>query len=89
MITVTENSEVKILCDFSLRTDCKIKANEPDLVVVNKANKTSLLITDIACLLDINIAKKERKSKEIRKYQDLKTENFLPAAPAAHTFRQD
>ena len=68
---VTENRDVKILWDFSIRTDCKIQANKPDLVVVDKAKKT-LLIVDIACPLDINIGKKEQE--KILKYQDLKTE---------------
>ena len=65
---VTENSEVKILWDFSIRTDSKIQANKPDLVVVDKAKKT-LLIIDIACPLDINIGKKEQE--KILKYQEL------------------
>lgn len=68
---VTENNEVKILWDFSIRTDEKIQANKPDLVVVDKGNKT-LLIIDVACPLDINIEKKEQE--KILKYQDLKTE---------------
>jgi len=68
---VTENDKVKILWDFSIRTDNKIQANKPDLVVVDKANKT-LLIIDVACPLDINIGNKERD--KILKYQDLKTE---------------
>src|SRR6476659_11439629 len=57
---VAENDAVKILWDFIIRTDNKIQANKPDLVVVDKANKT-LLIIDIACPLDINIGKKEQK----------------------------
>jgi len=68
---VAENDAVKILWDFSIRTDNKIQANKPDLVVVDKANKT-LLIIDIACPLDINIGKKEQD--KILKYQELKTE---------------
>src|SRR6476659_3523764 len=68
---VAENDAVKILWDFSIRTDNKIQANKPDLVVVDKANKT-LLIIDIACPLDINIGKKEQE--KVLKYQELKTE---------------
>src|SRR5690349_6494604 len=72
---VIENSEVKILWNFSIRTDNKVQAKKPDLVVVDEAKKT-LLIIDIACPLDINIRLKEQE--KVLKYQDLKSELEQP-----------
>ena len=68
---VTETEKVKILWDFSIRTDNYIQANKPDIVVVDKREKTCLII-DIACPLDANIQEKE-KEKSV-KYQDLRRE---------------
>ena len=70
---VTETEQVKILWDFSIRTDNYkyIQANKPNIVVVDKREKTSRII-DIACPLDANIQEKE-KEKSV-KYQDLRWE---------------
>ena len=41
---VTETEEVKILWDFEIRTDRVIPARRPDIVVVNKSNRTATSI---------------------------------------------
>ena len=68
---VTETDKAKLLWDFSIRTDNHIQANKPDIVVVDKEEKSCLII-DIACPLDRNI--KEKEQEKITKYQDLKRE---------------
>ena len=68
--TVTE-TEVKILWDFEIRTDRVIPARRPDIVVLNKTNRTATII-DIAVPSDRNIKTKERE--KIEKYQDLRLE---------------
>ena len=41
---VTEMKNVKILCDVSTQTDHVTERGRPDIVVVEKDNKTALLI---------------------------------------------
>jgi hypothetical protein len=68
---VVETDRAKILWDFSIRTDHHIQANKPDLVVVDKDEKSCLII-DIACPLDTNVRKKELE--KVQKYRDLQVE---------------
>ena len=64
---VVENEEVKIFWDVMIQCDREIKAKKPDIVVVNK-NERSCAIIDIA--RDIRVSKKEKKKTE--RYQELK-----------------
>ena len=68
---VVETEKVKILWDFEVRTDRRITARRPDIVIVDKEKKTGLII-DIAVPEDRNICQKERE--KIEKYQDLRIE---------------
>jgi len=69
--SVCENDRTKILWDFSIQTDKVIKERRPDLVVVDKAQNTVMII-DIAVPADNNIVTKQEE--KITKYQDLKME---------------
>ena len=66
-----ENDKAKILWDFHIQTDKQVKANQPDIVIVDKERKESTII-DIAVPNDINI--KEKEHEKIEKYQPLKEE---------------
>ena len=65
--SVLENEDCKMLLDFSIQTDNLIETRRPDLVVVDKKER-SCKITDFAVPGDSRIA--EEKDK-IEKYQDL------------------
>ena len=69
--TVNENEQVKILWDFEVRTDRIITARRPDIIVIDKQEKTAKII-DVAIPLDKNIRGKE--AEKVQKYQDLKIE---------------
>ena len=56
--SVVENDKCKILWDFTIQTDHYITARRPDIVVVNKNDKTCLLI-DVACPGDKRVKEKE------------------------------
>jgi hypothetical protein len=66
--TVYENESVKILWDMNLYTDHVIEARRPDIVVVNKQEKTCQVI-DIAVPLDRRVEIKE--DEKCQKYRDL------------------
>ena len=68
---VAENEEVKILWDVMVQSDREIRARKPDIAVVNK-NERSCVIIDIALPEDIKVSKKERE--KIERYQELKRE---------------
>ena len=68
---VVENEEVKILWDVMIQCDREIKARKPDIVVVNK-NERSCAIIDIAISGDIRVSEKEKEKME--RYQELKGE---------------
>ena len=68
---VVENENIKILYDFNIYTDKKIKHRRPDLVVVNKEEGKTLLI-DVACPMDHNIQSKEKE--KVDHYLELKFE---------------
>ena len=63
-----ENEDYKILWDFSVQTDHVIGAWRPDLVVVDKKER-SYRIIDFAKFLEIVGLRRGRKIRE--KYQDL------------------
>ena len=69
--SVVEDDKCKILWDFTIQTDHYITARRPDIVVVNKNDKTCLLI-DVACPGDKRV--KEKEDEKIAKYQDLARE---------------
>ena len=56
---VVENEEVKILWNVVIQCDKEIKARKPDIVVVNK-NEKSCSIIEIAIPGDINLVKKDK-----------------------------
>ena len=65
---VLENEKVKVLYDFTIRTDKKIEHRKPDIVVVNKEEQKTTII-DIACPMDHNAKKKELE--KINNYNEL------------------
>ena len=67
---VVEN-EVKIVWYVMIQCDREIKARKPDIVVVNK-NERSCAIIDIAIPGDIRVSEKEKE--KIERYQELKRE---------------
>ena len=69
--SAVENEEVKILWDVMIQCDREIKARKPDIVVVNK-NERSCAIIDIAIPGDIRVSEKEKE--KIERYQELKRE---------------
>ena len=66
---VVENEEVKILWDVMIQCDREIKARKPDIVVVNK-NERSCAIIDIAIPGGIGVS--EKKKEKIERYQELR-----------------
>ena len=66
--SVLENEDYKILWDFSIQTDHVIEARRPDLVVVDKKERSCKII-DFAVPGDSRIEEKEKD--KIEKYQDL------------------
>ena len=68
---IVENKEVKILWDVMIQWDREIKARKPDIVVVNK-NERSCAIIDIAKAGDIRAS--EKVKEKIERYQELKRE---------------
>ena len=69
--SVLENEDYKILRDFSIQTDHVIEARRPDLVVVDKKERSCKII-DFAVPADSRIEEKEKD--KIEKYQDLARE---------------
>ena len=65
---VLENEDYKILWDFSIQTDHVIEARRPDLVVVDKKERSCKII-DFAVPGDSRIEEKEKD--KIEKYQEL------------------
>ena len=66
--SILENEDYKILLDFSFHTDHVIEAPRPDLVVVDKKDRSCKII-DFGVPRDSRIDDKEKK--KIEKYQDL------------------
>ena len=68
---VLESDSCKILWDFAIQTDKVMEHNRPDITVVDKVNRTCLLI-DPSCPFDIRIEKKEDEKE--RNYNALQFE---------------
>ena len=63
-----ENEDFKILWDFSVQTDKEIRANRPDIIFVDKRERTVMFI-DVTIPNDHNFI--EKKLEKIEKYTDL------------------
>ena len=57
---VLENDDCKMLWDFPIQTDKEMEHNKPDITVVDKKNKVTLLI-DPTCPFDTRISQKEEE----------------------------
>ena len=57
--------------DFNIRTDRVIEARRPDIVLIDKKNKETMII-DVAVPGDFRV--KEKEIEKITKYQDLVVE---------------
>ena len=69
--SVIETDRIKVLGDFNIQCDHKIKARRPEIEIVEKAQKVCK-VTDNVISGDSRVAEKERENVE--KYQDLKRE---------------
>ena len=69
--SVIENENFKILWDFTIQCDHMIEARRPDIVVVDKVKKETMII-DVAIAGDTRVCDKERE--KIEKYNLLKDE---------------
>ena len=58
-------------CCGTSNTDNKIEHNKPNIVVLDKIERTCLII-DVACRFDIQV--KDQEKEKIENYQDLKQE---------------
>ena len=68
---VSENENFKILWDVNIQCDRIIEARRPDILVLNKTERTAQLI-DIAVPGDSRV--KEKEGEKVEKYQMLKDE---------------
>ena len=68
---VTESTEVTILWNFTINTDRKIEANQPDITIKNSEENTYITI-DVTVPADKNISLKE--FQKLSKYKDLEIE---------------
>ena len=66
--SVLENEDYKILLDFSIWTDHVIEAPRPDLVVVDKKERSCKMI-DFAVHGDRRIEEKEKDKKNIKTWK--------------------
>ena len=66
-----ENEQVKILWDLQIQTNKLVMANQPDIVVIDKHQRTAVVV-DVAIPSNGNIGKKEHK--KLKKNQGLKEE---------------
>ena len=66
--SVLENEDYKIMWDFSIQTDHIIEARRPDLVIVDRKERSCKII-DFAVPGDSRIEEKEKD--KMQKYQDL------------------
>ena len=60
---VIENDQVKVLWDFRIQTDHQIEHNRPDVVVLDKIERSCYLL-DIACPFDTRVLEKEQEKME-------------------------
>ncbi|KAF2890132.1 hypothetical protein ILUMI_16041 [Ignelater luminosus] len=70
-VPVLENNDYKLYWDREVRTDIKIQANKPDLILHNKIRRQATII-DIAVPLSYNLQK--TYATKINKYMELKSE---------------
>ena len=68
---VAENEGVKLLWDMNIQCDNVIEARRPDIVIIDKKEK-SCIIVDTAVPADGRVHEKERE--KVEKYQDLRRE---------------
>ena len=68
---VVESDDVKILWDFMIQCDRMVEHRKPDIVVVEKSEKSCLII-DVAVPGDTRVEGKE--DEKIEKYQELRQE---------------
>ena len=68
---VMENDQVKVPWNFRVQTDHHLEHNRPDIVVLEKEERTCSVI-DVICPFDSRVLEKEQE--KIEKYQDLKRE---------------
>ena len=57
-MSVLESEKVKLLWDCSIQTEIKIDHNKPDIVLLDKKEKTRYVI-DVACPFDTRVEKKD------------------------------
>ena len=69
--SVLENENYKLLWDFIVRTDHEIEARRPDLLFVDKREKSCQII-DVAIPDDSRV--REKEDEKVEKYQDLTRE---------------
>ena len=65
---VLESDIIKLLWEFRIQTDHPLEHNKPDIVVLNKEDRTCLIL-DVAFPFDTRVNIKEKE--KIEKYQDL------------------
>lgn len=68
---VVENDNIKLIWDINIQCDNVIEARRPDLIVVDKKNKSCIII-DVTIPGDCRVHEKERE--KVEKYQNLKIE---------------
>ena len=69
--SVLENDDYKLLWDFSVRTDHEIGARRPELMIIDKRDRSCQII-DVAIPEDGRV--REKEDEKIEKYQDLARE---------------
>ena len=80
-----ENEEVKNLWDVMIQCDREITTRKPDIVAVNK-NERSCAKIDIAIPRDIRVSEKEKEKieryqelkREIKRMRNIKSNRFIP-----------
>ena len=68
---VCDSEKFKLLWDFKIQTDNHVEHNKPDILLLNKEERSCWII-DIAGPFDIRIVNKERE--KVKNYHDLKIE---------------
>ena len=59
---VYEKGDVTVLWNQAVHTDREVTANRPDIIIINKKEKTCTLI-DVAIPADRNVVQKEAEKK--------------------------
>ena len=70
--SVEENENYKLLWDFPIQKDRKLDHNRPDIVIVDKQNRSCLII-DVACPSDWRVEIKQEE--KINKYLQINIQN--------------